>query len=65
MLEQLLKDVLSHLHNIQSSRKGSIGSLNNVYLPQLRVNHINQLTARVKQELEQLEYQNQKKTKPL
>ena len=46
-MDDLLVDILSHLQSIQASRKGSIGALNNVYLPQLDVNHVDELAVRV------------------
>lgn len=47
VVEQALKDILSHLHNIQRSQRGSIGAPNNVYLPQLWVDLLDELAARV------------------
>lgn len=51
-MDELLKDILSHLHEIQTSYKGSIGGLHNVYLPQLDVQRIGKLEARVVARLE-------------
>jgi F0F1-type ATP synthase beta subunit len=39
------KDALELIHSIQSSHKGSIGSINNVYLPQLDREAIDALAA--------------------
>lgn len=47
-MDDLLADVLSHLQSIRASRKGSIGSLNNVYLPQLDVGRVDKLVERVR-----------------
>lgn len=44
---ELLKDVLSFLQHIQSARKGSIGTINNAYLPQLSVDNVDKLAERV------------------
>lgn len=46
-MQDLLRDILDHLHNIQRSHKGSIGSINNTYLPQLRVDLVDELEVRV------------------
>ena len=46
-MNDLLRDVLDHLRDIQSQRKGSIGSLNNVYLPQLDVDRVDALVTKV------------------
>jgi hypothetical protein len=45
MSGKLYEDALELLHDIQSSHKGSIGSLNNVYLPQLDREAIDALAA--------------------
>ena len=44
---QLLTDILYHLRAIQLSGKGSIGSIDNTYLPQLAVKDVDALTDRV------------------
>ena len=50
----LLREILQYLQHIQMSHKGSIGSLNNTYLPQLRVDILDGLTARITERLSQL-----------
>lgn len=51
-MDELLRDILSHLHEIQTSYKGSIGGMHNVYLPQLDVERVGKLEARIVARLE-------------
>lgn len=46
-MDTLIRDILLHLQGIQMSRKGSIGAPNNTYLPQLRVDLVDELAERV------------------
>ena len=46
-MKKLLNDVLLHLHAVQTGYKGSIGSIDNAYCPQLDVKQIDELEARV------------------
>lgn len=48
---QLLCKIKAHLYTIRRSRKGSIGSPNNVYLPQLNRKRVDELTALVEERL--------------
>ena len=47
IMEELLKDVHRLLQSIQFSRKGSAGAWRNIYLPQLDVSHVDELSKRV------------------
>lgn len=44
-MDKLIQDMLQHLQGIQMSRKG--GAPNNLYLPQLRVDLVDELADRV------------------
>jgi hypothetical protein len=46
-LDTILDEVWDLLKEIQQSRKGGIGAPNNVYLPQLRVTRIDELTKKI------------------
>lgn len=47
-IEELLREIYSLLNTIRWARKGSIGTINNVYLPQLPVKRVDELTAQVR-----------------
>lgn len=53
-MEEVLKRCLEELQSIQNGRKGSIGSLDNVYLPQLNRKRIDVLVHDIKVELKQI-----------
>lgn len=46
-MDRLIQGMLSHLQHIQRSRKGGMGAPNNIYLPQLRVDLVDELAERV------------------
>jgi len=50
-MNDLLRTIQALLQSIQTSRKGSMGSIENTYLPQLNVDNVNLLAARVTQHL--------------
>ena len=48
---KLLTEVLCHLEQIQGSHKGSIGGVDNAYLPQLNRGLMDGLTSKVRETL--------------
>lgn len=48
-MKEILKDVLDFLYQIQTSYKGSIGGIKTHYLPQLRVEEVDELADRTSQ----------------
>lgn len=50
--DELLRDALSLLQNIQRSHKGSIGTINNIYLPQLLIDNVDGLATRISAHIE-------------
>lgn len=46
----LMQEVLFFLRDIQRSRKGSIGTIDNVYLPQIDRRRLDRLVARLEKE---------------
>jgi len=50
-MEYILEKCLEEFQHIQRSRKGSIGSINNIYLPQLDRKQIDDLVEEIKEYL--------------
>lgn len=51
-MDELLRDILSHLRAVQTSYKGSMGGIGDYYLPQLDVKRVDELVARVREEID-------------